>query len=90
MARNTPFRLSRSLLVAGLCVAAAGALAWVGTAERPRLARALPGVTLAGTLPTQSGPDAASYPSISAGACPHASSSRPQALMRRLPKSAWS
>lgn len=69
MARNTPFRLSRSSLVAGLCVVAAGAFAWVGTAERPGRGDS-PGITLAGTLSSQSGSDAPSYPSISRGGLP--------------------
>lgn len=70
MAPNTPFRLSRSSLVAGLCVVAAGAFAWVGTAERPGGPDDSSGVTLAGTLSPQSGSDPASYPSISRGGLP--------------------
>ena len=70
MARNIPFRLSRSSLVAGLCVVAAGAFAWVGTAAHPGGPDDSPGITLAGTLPPQSGSDAASYPSISRGGLP--------------------
>jgi LPXTG-site transpeptidase (sortase) family protein len=70
MARNIPFRLSRSSLVAGLSVVAAGAFAWVGTAADPGGPADSPGITLAGTLPPQSTSEAASYPSISRGGLP--------------------
>jgi LPXTG-site transpeptidase (sortase) family protein len=70
MARNIPFRLSWPSLVAGLCVVAAGALAWVSTGARPGGHDDSPAITLAGALPSQSGLDSASYPSISRGGLP--------------------
>ncbi|MCC7089950.1 MAG: sortase [Chloroflexi bacterium] len=69
MARNAPFRLSRSSLVAGLCVVAAGAFAWAGTAAHPGGPGGSPATTMAGTLPPRSGADAV-YPSISRGSLP--------------------
>lgn len=70
MARNTPFRLSRSSFVAGLCVVAAGAFAWFGTASPPGSRDSAETVTLAGSPPSGSTADQAAFPTISRGGLP--------------------
>jgi LPXTG-site transpeptidase (sortase) family protein len=69
MARNTPFRLSWSWFAAGLCVVAAGAFAWFGTASRTGGERSAVTVTLAGA-PDAAAVDDPAFPTISRGGLP--------------------